>query len=353
MQERKQNMVKRKNPFIRMAVLVIPLVVLLLLSQTVFAQTTYVINDGSRVLVHTSSATDPAAVLNEAGLALGADDTYTTQTGIGVSEITVQRSHTVTIDNGGELLEVTTTDETVGELLSRLSISLEGHVAVSVPLEMDTHSGMVITLSRTVQDVQTYTTAIAHDVTYYNDYSMPAGTTLVVTEGKDGQMLCTANVVYVDGKETNRTVLEQTVIEQPVSEVIAVGVGGEPLRAEKAADELVITDRHIILPTGEVLTYTDTMQAVGTAYSHFDAGCDMITATGTTVHTGTVAVDPSVIPLGTRMFIISNDGEYVYGVACAEDTGSSIKENRVDLYFSTVQACMNFGVRGVTIYFLG
>ena len=82
MRERKQDMVKRKNPFIRLAVLAIPLVVLLLLSQTVFAQTTYVINDGSRVLVHTSSVTDPAAVLNEAGLALGADDTYTTQTGI-------------------------------------------------------------------------------------------------------------------------------------------------------------------------------------------------------------------------------------------------------------------------------
>ena len=188
-------MVKRKNPIIRLAVLVIPLVVLLLLSQTVFAQTTYVINDGNRVLVHTSSATDPAAVLNEAGLALGADDTYTTQTGIGVSEITVQRSHTVTIDNGGEILAVSATDETVGELLSRLSISVDGNVAVSVPMEMETHSGMVITISRTVQDVQTYTAAIAHDVTYYKDYSLPEGFEQVITVGQDGQLRCTANVV--------------------------------------------------------------------------------------------------------------------------------------------------------------
>lgn len=353
MQERKQDMVKRKNPFIRIAVLVIPLVVLLLLSQTVFAQTTYVINDGSRVLVHTSSATDPAAVLNEAGLALGADDTYTTQTGIGVSEITVQRSHTVTIDNGGEVMAVTATDETVGELLSRLGISVDEQAAVSVPLELDTHSGLVVTISRTVQDVQTYTAAIAHEVTYYNDYSLPAGVSQVVREGQDGQLLCTANVVYVDGVETNRTVVEQTVIQQPVEEVVAVGVGCAPLPPKDPADELDITDSHIYLPNGEVLTYTGTTRMLGTAYSQYDKGCGTITYSGTTVHVGTVAVDPRWIPLGTRMFIVSADGDYVYGIATAEDTGSSIVDARVDLYFPTQAECLQFGMRDVIIYFLG
>lgn len=352
MQERKHNVVKRKNPFIRMAVLLVPVVVLLLLSQTAFAQNTYVITDGGRVLVYTSSATDPAAVLTEAGLALGADDTYTTQTGIGVSEITVQRSYTVTVDNCGEVMEVTATDETVGTLLDSLGITIDSNMAVSVPTEMETYSGMVITLSRTVQEVQTYTTAIAHDVTYYNDYSLPVGTQTVVTEGKDGQLLCTANVVYVDGKETGRTVLEETVIEQPIAEVVAVGAGCEPLPARKPADELIIEDGHIILPNGEVLNYTGTMQVVATAYNHNDAGCDMYTATNTRVHIGSVAVDPSIIPLGTRMFIVTNDGWYVYGISTAEDTGSSIKEHKIDLYFPTQEECWEFGRRGVTVYFL-
>ena len=353
MQERKQDMVKRKNPFIRMAVLVIPLVVLLLLSQTVFAETTYVINDGSRVLVYTSSATDPAAVLNEAGLALGADDTYTTQTGIGVSEITVQRSHTVTINDGGEVMAVTATDETVGDLLSRLGISVDGETDISVPLEMDTQSGMTITISRTLQDVQTYTAAIAHDVSYYHDYSLPMGTELKVREGRDGQLLCTANVVYVDGKETNRTVVEQTVIQQPVEEIIAIGMGCDPLPPKDPGSELVITDRHIFLPNGEVLTYTGTTRMLGTAYSQYDQGCGTITYSGTTVHIGTVAVDPRWIPLGTRMFIVSADGDYVYGIATAEDTGSSIIDARVDLYFPTQAECLQFGMRDVIIYFLG
>ena len=149
MQERKQNTRKRKMHIIRMAVVVIPLI-LLLLSQTAFAQNTYVITDGDRVLVHTSSATDPAVVLTEAGLALGADDTYTTQTGIGRSEITVQRVQNVTIDYCGEILEVSSTSETVGQLLQRLDLTVGSDMNVSVPMEAEAEDGMIITVSRTV-----------------------------------------------------------------------------------------------------------------------------------------------------------------------------------------------------------
>ena len=126
MQERKRNKAKRKKSIIRMAILAVPLVLLLLLSQTAFAQNTYVITDGDRVVVYTSSATDPAAVLDEAGLALGADDTYTTQAGIGISEIKVQRSVTVTVDNCGEIITVNSKDETVASLLKRLNIQVDG-----------------------------------------------------------------------------------------------------------------------------------------------------------------------------------------------------------------------------------
>ena len=352
MQERKNNMVKRKNPFIRMAVLLIPVIVLLLLSQTVFAQNTYVITDGDRVLVYTSSASDPAAVLTEAGLALGADDTYTTQAGTGVSEITVHRSHTVTVDNCGETVEVSATDETVAELLQRLNITVDASVTVSVPTEMETYNGLVITVSRTVVDTQTYTATIPHQTRYYYDYTLPAGTQKVLNEGHDGQMLCTASVVYVDGEEISRTVIEQTVITQPADTIISMGLGSDVVPTPLPADDLIITDTHIILPTGEILAYSGTMDMLASAYNHNDKGCDMITYTGTTVHIGTVAVDPRIIPLGTRMFIVTKDGTYVYGISTAEDIGSSIKNARVDLYFPTQEECFIFGMRDVTIYFL-
>ena len=94
---------KHSELLFRTVAILLPLIsAVLLLSQTVFAQNTYVITDGERVLVHTTSTTDPAAVLDEAGLALGEEDTYTTQGGDGVSEITVRRYQTVTIDHCGQ-----------------------------------------------------------------------------------------------------------------------------------------------------------------------------------------------------------------------------------------------------------
>ena len=353
MQRRKQKKQYTEKAIIRMAVLLVPLAVLLLLSKTVFAQNTYVISDGGRVLVHTSSNTDPAAVLTEAGLALGADDTYTAQTLNGVSEITVQRSRVVTVNHCGHRFEATATDETVGELLKSLDITVDADMDVSVPMEMEVYGGMEITLSRTVRDVQTYAASIPFETVYCYDNTIPEGMEVVITEGRDGQLLRTAAVVYVDGQETGRTVTGETVIRQPVSQVVAIGTAKDPLPPRDPADELIIDDRYIYLPDGQVLTYTGTMQVKATAYNHNDPGCDMITYTGTTVHVGTVAVDPSIIPLGTRMFIVTNDGDYVYGISTAEDIGGAIKEARVDLYFPTYEECIQFGWRDTTIYFLG
>lgn len=350
MRERKRNEKKRTMSFLRVTALVIPMVLLLLMSQTVLAQNTYVITDGDRVVVHTSSATDPAAVLTEAGLALGEDDTYTTQPGIGMSEITIQRSQLVTVNNRGEIFEVSATEETVAQLLKKLNIAVED-MTVSVPLNAETYDGMQIVVSQTVHNTETYTVTIPGEITYCSDATLPAGTEVVITQGSDGQLLCTADVVYVDGREVSRTVLEQTVVQQPVDTVIAVGTAVE---ARSTQEQLpIIEDDTITLPTGEVLTYYGTRRVLGTAYTHTDEGCDFITATGTTVRVGTVAVDPTIIPYGTRMFIVSDDGLYIYGVATAEDCGGGIKGERIDLYYPTYEECMDFGRRSCTIYFLG
>ena len=319
-----------------------------LLSQTVAAQTTYIITDGTNVTTHTTYETDPAQVLSEAGLALDTDDTYTTQVGRGISEIKVQRGHTVSINNCGKQTQVTTYGESVGDLLTRLDVPMDGNTTVSVPLETMTCDGMELDISRTVRNVEVYTTAIPYQTEYIEDENLPAGTEQVLTAGVDGQTECVASVLYVDGQETSRTVLSQTILQNPINEVIAVGTGKE---AKKVSYE--VGDGTITLSTGEVLTYTKTMQFKATAYTHTDAGCDMTTATGTTVRRGTVAVDPRVIPYGTRMFIVSNDGAYVYGVSTAEDCGGAIKGNRLDLYFSTSAACYQFGIRNCTVYILG
>ena len=200
------------------------------------------------------------------------------------------------------------------------------------------------------QEEQTYSARLPHETTYCYSDVLPQGAEQVMTEGKDGELRCVARVTYINGKETQREVLRQDVAINPVTEVIAIGTG---LRQAGQHTGVTIENGIITLPTGEILTYYDSIQVRATGYTHTDAGCDMITSTGTTVHVGTVAVDPRYVPYGTRMFIVSNDGSYVYGISVAEDCGGAIKGDRMDLYFPTTAECFQFGRRNCTVYLLG
>lgn len=311
MQKVKRVFLKKKNLLTRMLMLALPLAFLLVfLSQTAFAQNTYVITDGGKVYVHTTFSTDPELILGEAGLELDANDTYTTQIADGISEITVQRG-------------------------------AEPEAQPNVPA---------------VQRTETYTVAIPYGVNYCRDASLPEGAQEVLTKGIPGEKTCTANVVYAGDQELSRNVISERVVVQPTDELIAVGTGNESSVSQAQAEEkpaFTVSDGFITLASGEQLAYTDTMTVWATAYTC--EGYAGITATGTRAREGEIAVDPEVIPYGTRMFIVSNDGEIVYGIATAEDTGHPdfICGNRVDLYFDTLSQCIEFGYRDCTVYFLG
>ena len=156
---------------------------------------------------------------------------------------------------------------------------------------------------------------------------------------------------YINGTETHREITDRKQTLAPVTEIIGQGTGEVP--EDKPNTMPVIRDGYIIMPSGEVVTYYKTDNVTATGYTHTDAGCDMITSTGTTVHYGTAAVDPRFIPSGTRMLTGTHDGERYYGIATAEDCGGAIKRDRMDLYFPTYQECIEFGRRRCTIYFLG
>lgn len=343
---------RRKVFLIRLYIVLLSLILVLallaLISQAALAKT-YVVTDGDRVVTYTAFTEDPQEVLTQLGLSLNQDDTYTTQAVEGAAAITVRRAQKITVHYHGQTTLVTGFGETAGELLSRLGLEVTGEDVVSHGLEEETYDGMVLRVDRPEILRQVYTAAIPHPVSRCSDPTLPAGTEAVLTPGSDGEMRCTAEITYLGGQEASRQVLSETVTRQPVAEIIAVGTGSAPAVSEKP----VIADGRITLPTGEVLTYTrkDTVRA--TAYTHTDRGCDTVTATGTRVHRGTAAVDPRFIPYGTRMFIVSSDGSYVYGIAAAEDCGGDIKGDRMDLYLPTHAQCTAFGRRVCTVYFLG
>ena len=353
MKKPKSRAVRRRDFLIGAYAALLSLILLLslaaLLSQRVFA-TTYVINDRDRVMTYTTFSADPAEVLGQAGIPLEEYDTYTTEASEGEATITVNRAQRITLRYRGRISVVSARNETVGELLQRLGLEVTEEDRLSHDLAEQIFDGMELTVDRIITRRETFSAAIPYETQYSQEETLPLGTERVLTPGKNGELLRTADMTYVNGVETRRSILSETVLRKPVAEVVEVGTGEIP---EEAPDAPVIGDGYITLPTGEVLTYTRTDTVEATAYTHTDSGCDKVTATGTTVRWGTVAVDPSRIPYGTRMFIIANDGSYVYGIATAEDCGGDIKGDRMDLYMPTYTQCREFGRRRCTLYFLG
>lgn len=308
---------------------------------------TYVITDGDRTITYTTFATDPAQVLNGAGMKLGNQDTYTTQE----DSITIRRAMEIQLRYRGKTTFVTSTGETVGQLLTRLGLDITDQDVLSHPADAFITDDMELTVDSVITRQEIYTATIPYEITHCLDHSLPEGTEDVLIPGRDGELLITANVTYINGIERDRSILSETQTIAPIAAVIAQGTA-IPKEAE-IQDMPIIQDGYITMPSGEVLTYYKTDNVTATGYTHTDAGCDMITSTGTTVHYGTVAVDPRFIPYGTRMLIVSHDGERYYGIATAEDCGGAIKRDKMDLYFPTHQECIEFGRRRCTIYFLG
>lgn len=69
-----------------------------------------------------------------------------------------------------------------------------------------------------------------------------------------------------------------------------------------------------------------------------------ITKSGTLVSHGTIAVDPRIIPLGTKLYV---EG---YGYGTALDTGGAIKRNRIDVYFSSKHKALEWGRKTVKVW---
>ncbi|WP_018963532.1 G5 and 3D domain-containing protein [Coprothermobacter platensis] len=148
------------------------------------------------------------------------------------------------------------------------------------------------------------------------------GKTAILSQGSPTVKAQTWQIKSIDGKVVNKTLVNEKIVRQGTNKVIALGQSA--YRGE--AQEILM---------------------VATAYSAEEAGVGTRTAIGTRARYGVVAVDPNVIPLGTKLYI---EG---YGYAIAEDIGGSIKGNRIDVYFNTIDECYRWGRRVVKVYILG
>ena len=308
---------------------------------------TYIIRDGNRTLIRTTAARDPARILEEAGITLGSADRLDIRRSEEGPVLQVLRQQKITVDCYGEVTEVTSYGETVAQLLQRLELTAAEGDELSHTMEAETYDGMVLRIYRVFRQEQTYTVTLPLQTLYCTDPTLPVGTHQVLLQGRNGELLRRARVTYINGREATREVIYEEVLVQPVTGIIAIGTGQPRKEPEEALP--LVGDGLIRLPTGEVLTYSRVISSLATAY------CDKgLTATGTQARVGAIAVDPDYIPYGTRMFILSKDGQYIYGIATAEDCGSKehIYGTRIDLHFDTYAQCRAFGARNCLVYLL-
>lgn len=164
------------------------------------------------------------------------------------------------------------------------------------------------------------------------------GESKVVQEGKNGKACDTYQIVCKSGSKAEITLLYTEIIEPPVEKITEIGT------KEKEPE----------------LKYSRVLEVTATAYDLSFASCGKypgdkgygITASGMYARRGCVAVDPKVIPLGTRLYIEAPDGSWSYGEAIAADTGGAIKGNKIDLFMDSYTECINFGRRSAIVYVL-
>ena len=328
---------------------------ILSLTLPAFAQTKYVITDGDNIIVCMSTSSDPEVVIEEAGLELGAEDTYTTQKSDGVSEICINRIRMITVQTDSDTIVAGVYGSTVRDVLTSLGITFHDRELVSCKPDDTVYDGMIIRLSQ--YETISYEETIDFKTRVYEDSSLTPGEEVILSEGTSGTMSRTVEIRYENGVEVSRKTVSEKVLTAPVDRVVLCGVDRSVKEQETAVhtDELSslppAADGHTNLVPGTNLEYSDVLDFQATAY-YCEPNAWNTTYTGTEARVGAIAVDPNFIPLGTKMYIVSADGEYVYGYCTAEDTGGAIKGKIVDLYFNTYNECIQFGRRDVKIYIL-
>jgi len=276
---------------------------------------TFTVNEDGREIVSTSSRPTVAQALREAGLTVGPGDRVTPDLQAPLqpdTRIDLRHAKPVTVSLPNDHQVLYTFERTVGDALAAAGIALPQGAFTDPPLDTPVTAGMsvrVVQLSASRTEEREY---IESSTVYRIDPNLGPGETRTV-KGNDGVRVRRYDVVYVNGQEVGRTLIDETYDPEPADTVIFY----PPQRgaADSPAD----------------LRVSKTLRVYATWYNAASSGRAASdpaygrTATGAIVTYGIVAVDPNVIPLGTKMFIPG------YGYAVAADTGGAVKGYIIDL----------------------
>lgn len=288
--------------------------------------------DGKEQQIVTFKGTVKGA-LHDNGIVLGPKDKVQPNLDAKVdknSEIEIKKAVGVEVAVDGKDLKIETAESSISEMLEAEGITLGDDDKVEPQASTPITEGLNVLVTRIESKVVKETQDISYDTVVDSDDNLDKSVTKLIQEGEPGQKEVTFKVVYKNGQEVSKKVVGEKVLKEPKDKVMVKGT----------VSTLVLSRG------GDVLQYRKNVSMIATAY----AGGG-ITATGVVPKRdsgglSTIAVDPSVIPLGSKVYVQD------YGYAIAQDTGGAIKNNKIDLYMNSESEANRWGVRSVNVYII-
>ena len=310
---------------------------------------TVIIVDGDTKCEVTTHCATADEILLEQNIVLKEGDTANLDLKDGVGSLKINRSFPVHITVGNKTVSVEMQQGTVETALKLANITLGKYDLCNKKIDEVLSQETYIDIMSVDYTTESRTEIIpfATKVEYSN--KLEKGKKQVIN-GTNGTKIVTVRKTVENGKVTGEEVISEEITTEakPQTTIIGTKTAQKSAAAVKTISSLGSVE---VDSKGVPLKYKKSMTFKASAYtSNQGAKC----STGVTAKPGYIAVNPNVIPYGTKMYITSNDGKYVYGYAIAADTGGFAKRNpyMVDLYFNTKSECTNFGIRNVTIYIL-
>ena len=291
--------------------------------------------DGESSLATTRAKT-VGAFLDEVGVEYDAHDLVTPAADAPLedgSTVLVRHAVPVELALDDEVVELDVIGSTVADVLVAAGLDAGAGVTTEPSLGCEIEPGMRVVVTDVFVRVVQEETEIAYSTETTSDPTIPTGTRAILVKGKPGVKLAVYKVVVADGVETERTLVTERITAEPVSELIGHGTMRSSGRVVASRYER----REFTPPTGR------TVEVEATGYAPNVDGVGTRTATGDRAGYGIIAVDPNVIPLGTKLYIPG------YGFGVAADTGGAIKGRRIDLCYNTGPEAIQWGRRDVTI----
>ncbi|MFB6469316.1 ubiquitin-like domain-containing protein [Cytobacillus sp. Hz8] len=248
-------------------------------------------------------------------------------------KIVINHAFPVKLFNGRNKQQVWSTSTTVADFLSQQGIELKRIDRVEPNLNETIDKRDVVKVIRVEKVTDVVEEPVHYAVVTKRDQSLNQGAQRILKEGQKGLVSKEFEVTLENGKEISRKLIYKKTLREKQDKVVAVG--SKPM--------IQMVSRGMRDASRELYVST-------TAYTANCNGCSGKTATGINLRTNPnlkiIAVDPSVIPLGSKVYV---DG---YGYAVAADTGSAIKGNRIDVFFSSSSDAYRWGRKTVKIKIL-